>query len=300
MAAVLKPQTLGIVLAISATFIFALQDGISKYLALNYDVTSVIMIRYWFFALFVIAMSHYQTGGVKQHFKTTQIHIQFFRGALLVLQTCLIVWCFANIGLINTHVVFASFPLIVTALSVPFLGEKVGWQRWLAIIIGFIGVIVILRPGSSIFSLQSLLPLLSAISFAFYHIMTRYVSRKDDSMTSFFWTGVGGMVAITLIGPFYWDPMQTAFDWFWMIVLCISGVIGHYFTIRALALAEASSLQPYLFLQLVFASLIGFIIFEESATLPMILGSIIIVSSGMFTFWREKKLAREKSLKPAQ
>ena len=287
----MKPQTTGILLAIAATLIFSLQDGISKYLAEQYEVISVIMIRYWAFAAFAMVMSAQHDGGLKAPFQSTQVPIQFFRGVLLVAQICLIVWCFANIGLINTHVIFASFPLIVSALSLPLLGEKVGLRRWLAIIAGFIGVVVILQPGSSVFSLQSLLPLLAATSFACYHIMTRYVSRKDEPMTSFFWTAMGGTVAICCIGPFFWDPMQTGHDWMWMGILCILGASGHYCTIRALAIAEASSLQPFFFLQLVFASLIGFVIFGESATLTMVIGTIIIVSSGLFTFWRESKKA---------
>ena len=145
---------MGILLAIAAALIFSFQDGVSKYLAQNYNVIWVVMFRYWAFAVFVIAICSRQEGGIRKPFQTSQLPIQFFRGVLLVMQVCLIIWCFANIGLINTHVIFASFPLIVTALSVPLLGEKVGWQRWLAIICGFIGVIVILRPGSSVFSLQ--------------------------------------------------------------------------------------------------------------------------------------------------
>lgn len=289
----IPPQKMGILLAISAGLIFSVQDGVSKYLAENYNVIWVVMFRYWAFAVFVFALSSRQDGGVRKPFRSPQIPLQFFRGVLLVLQVCLVIWCFANIGLINTHVIFASFPLIASALSVLFLGEKVGWQRWLAVICGFIGVIVILRPGSSVFSLQSLLPLLAAASFATYHILTRYVSRKDDSMTSFFWTGIGGVVAISCIGPFFWDPMQNAVDWMWMGALCILGASGHYCTIRALAIAEASSIQPFFFLQLVFATLIGFVFYDETATIYMLIGALIIVSSGLFTFWRESRRAKQ-------
>ena len=224
----------------------SVQDGISKYLAQNYDVISVVMFRYWAFAVFVFALSARQNDGFKNTFRTPQLPVQFFRGVLLVMQVCLIIWCFANIGLINTHVMFASFPLIVSALSMPLLGEKVGWQRWLAIICGFIGVIIILRPGSSVFALQSLLPFSAATAFACYHILTRYVSRRDDPMTSYFWTGIGGVIAISCIGPFFWDPMENTTDWLWMGALCILGASGHYCTIRALALAEARPATVFL------------------------------------------------------
>ena len=106
----ITPQTAGIFLAIASTLIFSVQDGISKYLAQNYDVISVVMFRYWAFAVFVFALSARQKNGFRTPFRSTQLPIQFFRGVLLVMQVCLIIWCFANIGLINTHVMFASFP----------------------------------------------------------------------------------------------------------------------------------------------------------------------------------------------
>ncbi len=288
----LNPRKVGILLTIAAVTIFAAQDGVSKYLAENYDFVWVVTIRYWAFGVFVLAVSARQDGGIREPLKSPQLPIQFLRGVLLVAQICLAIWCFANLGLINTHVIFACFPLIVTALSVPMLGEKVGWWRWSAVICGFIGVIIILRPGSSVFSLQSLLPLLGAAGFALYNILTRYVSRRDDTETSFFWTGIGGVIAISCIAPFFWDPIQNATDWMWMGVLCICGASGHYLIIRALSLAEAATIQPFFFLQLVLASLIAIVLFDETVSLTMLLGALIVVASGLFTFWRESRRAR--------
>jgi len=287
--------SLGIMFFLAAVLVFATQDGISKYLALSYSVFFIVMIRYWAFGLFVLVLSLRKPGGIKAVARSAVLPVQVFRGVLLVLQVCCIVWSFGHIGLVHTHSVFAIYPLMVTALSVPLLGEKVGLQRWLAILVGFIGVLIILQPGSSVFTPASLLPLGFAVMFALYNIATRYVARTDRPETSFFWTGIGGAVTITAIGPFFWDPMQNSYDWMWMGILSVTGALGHYLMIRALDLTEASRVQPFVFLQMVFASGIGIIIFGEELRSTTILGVSIVIASGLFTIWRERLHARRKA-----
>ena len=284
-------QTPGIVFAVLATLVFAIQDGISKHLATHYHVIFVTMMRFWAFGLLVLVLSARADGGVRAVARSAHPVLQFLRGSLLVLEISVIVWCFATLGLINTHVVFASFPLMVTALSVPLLGERVGWHRWLAVGAGFAGVVIILQPGREVIAAASLIPLVPTLMFACYHIITRYVSREDSTATSLFWTGIGGAATISLIGPFFWDPMRNPTDWLLMACLGVIGVFGHYFNIRALAIAEASSIQPLFFLQLVFASMIGMAVFGEVLTPAMLAGSLIIVASGMYTFWRARMRA---------
>lgn len=286
--------SLGSLFFISAMVVFATQDGISKYLALSYSVFFIVMIRYWAFGVFVLALSLRKPGGIAGVARSSVLPVQIFRGVLLVVQICCIVWSFGHNGLINTHSVFASYPLMVTLLSIPLLGEKVGLQRWLAICAGFSGVLIILQPGSSVFTPASLFPLVFAFMFAIYNIATRYVARHDRPETSFFWTGISGAAAITLIGPFFWDPMQTPFDWMWMVILSITGALGHYLMIRALNLTEASRVQPFVFLQMAFASGIGIFIFGEELKSTTILGASIVVASGLFTLWRERLHARRE------
>ena len=279
--------TRGLTLFLLAIVVFALQDGVSKYLAERYSVFTIVMIRYWAFLVFVLVLSALSSGGIKKVAASGMPKMQFARGVLLAAQVCSAAYLFARLGLVDTHVVFASYPLLVTLFSIPLLGEKVGWQRGLAVTAGFIGVIVIIKPTSAVFQLVSLLPLISAAAFALYNIMTRYVSRTDSGETSFFWTGVGGFIFMTLVGPFFWAP-PIGNDWYWMVVLCFSGALGHYLMIKALEIAEASSLQPFSFLQLVFAGSIGVLLFDEIVTANIIIGGGIIVGAGLFTIWRER------------
>jgi drug/metabolite transporter (DMT)-like permease len=283
-------ERLGILLMIITTIVFASQDGLSKYLATEYNVYMVVMIRYWFFAAFVISMSSRRTGGIKRVAKTKSPILQIFRSVILVAEMCITILAFTLLGLAETHAIFASYPLIIAMLSGPILGEYVGWRRWLAISVGFIGILIILNPGNGIFSPYALVPLAGAILFALYGLLTRYVGQYDNSSTSFFWTGVVGSIAMTVVGLNFWDPVSKS-DWSIMLLLSASGVVGHYLLIKCYEVAEASAVQPFAYLQLIWASMIGIIIFGEQITTNVLIGACIIVGAGLFTLWRERKIS---------
>ena len=281
---------LGIMLMIATTFVFAMQDGISRHLAGEYNVLMIVMIRYWFFAAFVIAIAIRKVGSVRVAAATTQPVLQIFRGLLLVAEICVMVLAFVKLGLVEAHAIFACYPLIVAALSGPVLGETVGWRRWFAIGIGFVGVIIILQPGSGVFAPAALIALTSASMFALYSLLTRYAARRDGTATSFFWTGVAGAVAITFVGIWFWEPM-IARDWGWMALLCVTGATGHWLLIKTYEVAEASAVQPFAYLQLVFASAVGIVVFQEALRANVAVGAGLVVTAGLFTLWRARSKA---------
>jgi len=283
-------EHLGIFLMVITTIVFAGQDGLSKYLATEYNVYMVVMIRYWFFAAFVMTISSRKPGGVKQVAKTKTPLVQIFRSLILVAEMCVTILAFTLLGLAETHAIFASYPLIIAMLSGPILGEHVGWRRWLAICIGFVGILIILNPGNGIFSPYALVPLAGAILFALYGLLTRYAGQYDNSSTSFFWTGVIGCIAMTAIGLNFWDPVSQA-DWSIMLILSASGMLAHFLLIKCYEVATASAVQPFAYLQLIWASIIGIIIFGEQITTNVLIGACIIVGAGLFTLWRERKVS---------
>ncbi len=282
---------LGILLMIATTFIFAAQDSISRHLAGEYNVFMVVMIRYWFFAAFVITIAARREGSVRAAAATSQPALQIGRGLILVGEICVMVYAFTLLGLVESLAVFTAYPLIIAALSGPILGEKVGWRRWSAIGVGFVGVLIILQPGVGVFSPAALVPLLSATLFAIYGLLTRYAARRDSTATSFFWTGVSGAVAITLIGVWFWEPMTLA-DWGWMALLCLTGASGHWLLIKCYEVAEASAVQPFAYMQLIFGTGFGILIFSEVLRPNVALGAAIVMAAGLFTFWRENRAAR--------
>lgn len=288
-------QRLGIYLMIATTIVFALQDGVSRHLGANNNVYMVVMIRFWFFALFVMAIAARSPGGLRAAVRSKRPLTQIFRGVLLVAEVCVMVIAFVKLGLIESHAVFIAYPLIVAALSGPILGEAVGWRRWAAIGVGFVGVLIILQPGLSVFSPWALLPLISAFMFALYSLLTRLVSREDSAQVSFFWTGVSGAVAIMPFGLMHWQPMSLA-DWGWMGSLCLTAALGHWLLIRAYAVAEASALQPFAYLQLVWVSVLGLLFLNETLRLNVATGAAIVAAAGLFALWRERVRAQAHPL----
>jgi drug/metabolite transporter (DMT)-like permease len=282
---------LGIWLMVATTFVFAMQDGISRHLAGEYNVLMVVMIRYWFFAAFVMAVAARKAGGLKAAAATSQPGVQIFRGVLLAAEICVMVMAFVLLGLVESHAVFTSYPLLVAALSGPILGEKVGWRRWSAIGIGFVGVLIILQPGFRVFQVEALIALVAALMFALYGLMTRYAARKDSATTSFFYTGTVGAVVMTAVGIWFWEPM-TPTDWAWMALLCVTGALGHWLLIKAYDVAEASAVQPFAYLQLVFAATLGITVFGETLAWNVALGAAVVVAAGLFTLLRTR--AKEK------
>ena len=290
-----KPQSnnvpMGILLMIGATIVFALQDGISRHLAGTYNTYMVVMVRYWFFAAFVVFLALRTPGGIRGVARTSQLGLQIFRGVLLVGEICVAVYGFTLLGLVESQAVFICYPLLVAALSGPVLGESVGWRRWAAIGVGLIGVLIILQPGAGVFDPAALIPFASALMFAVYGLVTRYAARRDSTATSFFWTGIAGMVFMTLIGIWFWEPMSQG-DWLWMALLCVSGVTGHWLLIKCYEMAEASAVQPFAYFHLVWAAILGVSIFGEVIRLNVASGAAIIIAAGLFTLWRESRKAR--------
>ena len=278
----------GVLLMVATTFVFAMQDGISRHLAREYNVMMIVMIRYWFFGLFVMTIARRQAGSIRAAARTTQPVLQIFRGLLLAAEICVMVLAFVYLGLVESHAVFACYPLLIAALSGPVLGEGVGWRRWVAIGVGFVGVLVILQPGITVFQPAAVIPLIAATMFALYGLLTRYAARRDTAATSFFWTGVSGMVALTLAGIWFWESMTT-FDWGWMGLLCITGALGHFLLIKTYEVAEASAVQPFAYLQLVFASALGIAVFNETLEPNVAIGAAIVVGAGLFTLLRTRR-----------
>jgi drug/metabolite transporter (DMT)-like permease len=277
---------LGIGLMVVTTFMFSTMDGVSRYLAENNNVFTLVTMRYWFIAIVMAITCLFVKDSFQKILYTKQPFTQFSRGLILSLNNCLVVYTFTLLGLVETHAIIACYPLIVAGLSVPFLGEKFGWRRWTAIFIGFVGVIIILRPTTNVISEGAIYALVGAIMFAVYLILTRYVSRLDKAITSFFWAGIGGSVTMTIISFFIWENILKE-DLLWLLIMCVLSASSHFMMVKTLQVAEASVIQPFSYLQLVFGSIIGVTIFSESIDLMIVVGVTIVIGAGLFTAWRE-------------
>jgi len=282
----MRTKTQGYTVALLATTIFSAQDGISKHLAEAYHPIFITMIRYWAFALFAVVLAVTVPGGLKATMRTERPWLQVVRGVLLAVQVVIAISSFQVAGLARTQAIFSATPLIVVMLAIPLLGERVGWRRWTAIVVGLCGMLLIVKPKGDFFDPAVLLPVAGAVNFAVYVVMTRMVGRVDPPMTSFFYTGVAGAVTISLAGPFFWTSIA-GWDLAWMGILCLTSVSGHYLLIRAYAILDASSVQPITYLSVVYAAIIGMAVFDESLGWSTVLGAVVIVGAGVFTIWGE-------------
>ncbi|MDY0870998.1 DMT family transporter [Dongia rigui] len=289
----MKSKAHGYLFALAATTIFSFQDAVSKHLGDHYPPIFITMIRYWAFGAFCILIASRRPGGLRAAAQTTRPVLQIMRGVLLATEIMIVITSFAHAGLAHSTAVLSATPLVVTLLSIPLLGEHVGWRRWSAIIVGLIGVLLILKPDAGGFlDLWLLLPVVCCFMYAIYLIATRLVSRTDTPATSFFYIGVAGAATATLVGPFFWTSLE-GWDKAWMALLCVTGMTGHYLVIRAYELLDASAAQPISYLGLVYASLFGVLLYGETLTWNILAGSIIVVAAGIFTFWREYRLRHQ-------
>ncbi len=284
----MTPKTQGYLFTILAVIIFASQDGISKYLGSHYSPVFITMIRYWVFALFVILLAM-RSGGIAKTARTKRPFLQIFRGVVLAVEIVIFIYGLSLAGMAMAQSVFQCAPLLVTVLSVVFLGEKVGWRRWAAIIVGLCGVMLIINPVNAHFDVSILFSLVATSMFATYAVATRAVSKYDDAITSFFYTGISGVVVLTAVGMFYIVPVARP-DWFWMAALCICGIASHYCLIRAYAVLEAGEVQPLTYLQLVIGAFIATLVFHEKLTWNVVAGAAIVVAAGLFSMFRERHL----------
>jgi drug/metabolite transporter (DMT)-like permease len=282
---------LGIMLCLVALFMFSTQDAMTKILIRDFDAAQFVMVRFWVFALFATVLAA-RRGGVVAAAKAKRPLLQIGRCVLLVVEIAVFATGLRYLGLADMHATFATFPLMATAMAPFLLGERVGWRRWSAVVVGFVGALIIIRPGMGVFQPVVLIPLASALMFALYHIMTRLGAQADSAYTSLLYLGWVGAIFSTPFGIMAWKP-PTAEAWMYMAALSVTGLIAHMLLILALEYAPASTLQPLNYILLVWATLMGYLLFGQLPDGLTLIGGAVIVSSGLFVMFRERVRKRE-------
>ena len=270
----------GIITLIIATFFLALMDGMSRYMAELYDVLNINMFRFWVIGSFVILVSLRGRGVLRSILKTKQPVAQIFRGLLFISSLLMAIYSYTQVGLIVTHALMAVFPLLTVLLSGLFLEEEITRIKIVAVGVGFLGVTIIINPINLEFSLVSALPLISAVTFAIYAVLTRKVASTDNTETSFFWVSLVSAIAITIPSPLFYKPIQLS-DLYFLILLCTFSLVGHFLLTNAYRHAEASVLQPFSYFHLFFASIVGIIFFQDPLTISTVAGGGLIVFGGI-------------------
>ena len=272
-------ETIGIIFAITAYFSFSILDTIQKSAVLYYSIFQLMFVKY----TFVLLLSIIEAKRTKKinFYKTNNFKLQIIRSLLSILESAFFVLSFKYLSLANAHSIGALAPIIIVVLSVFILNEKVSLKTWVAIFIGFIGVLIIIRPASDVFSLKSLIPLLAAFFLGLYQIATKKITEYDTPEVSLFYSSLVGIFITSIMAFYFWQPVNiNSLIFFLPIGLFFS--LGIYFQILALNNAKASIIQPFHYTLIFWAIIFGYFFYNDIPDLYTIIGALIITVSGIF------------------
>ena len=268
-----------------AWVILPVMDGLAKYLSVDLPVLQIVWARYFFTV--VITLSFIIIFFRKQLVWTSKPKLQLFRGLILLCANMLFFYAISIISLTKALTLAFVAPLIVTALSPFILGEIVGYRRWLAVIIGFIGSLIVIRPGLIEFNLATLAALGTGFFYGIYLIITRKLHTADSPLLTLLITGAVGAIILSAYMPFSWiepNPNQ----WLFMFCIGLCASVGHFFLILSLKYADASKLAPFSYFEIVTNVIIGYYFFSDFPDIWTWVGLLIIINSGIYITIRER------------
>lgn len=283
----------GILLTLVAILIFCGLDSCAKLVMHTLSAPVAVFYRYFIALVVSVPFVLYASGPIVP--RTNHPHLHVLRGLTLLASTACNFVALAHLQLAQTSAILFTIPLWVCAMSVPLLGEKVGVRRWTAVIVGFLGVLVIMRPGSSGFHWAMLFSIGAALAGALYNIITRKVGHHDRAEVSLFYVCLFGSIGALAPLPLYWQTPQ-GFEWVLLAIMGISGGLGHLLLIQAHRLAPASLLAPLIYTQIIWMLLIGYVMFADIPDRWTLIGAGIVILSGLFVFARQKKLKLETTV----
>jgi drug/metabolite transporter (DMT)-like permease len=277
----------GIALMSGAVACFACLDAMAKYLGGHMDLLQVVAMRYVsaFFLALIFSNPLTRPGLLK----TTRPGLQIVRALMMLGTTIFNFLSFRFLQLDEALAIMFATPFLVAIMAGPLLGEWVGWRRWCAIGVGFLGVMVVIRPGLGGIQWAALLSVVSAVFYACYAITTRLVMRHDSSETTLFYANLVGVVVMLPILPFVWVAPSGGFDWILLLAVGAFGSIGHFLLIMAHDRAPASVLSPFMYTQLLWATTFGYLVFDNVPGPWTLIGAFIVISSGLYLLYREQK-----------
>jgi drug/metabolite transporter (DMT)-like permease len=275
----------GIALILASTVFLGTSDATSKYLSGTLPSIEIAWIRFLVFALIMVPAM--LPGSPLYALRTSRLGLQGLRGAALLGSSLLFISGLRFLPIAEASATSFISPLFVTALSIVFLSESVGVRRWLATAVGLIGVLIILRPGTSAFHLAAFFPVVSALAWAGTLVMTRMLSGKESTITTMTYSAIVGLGILTALVPLVWVA-PSWHDIMFGILIGVSSTAGQWIVVLAFRYADASVLAPFSYTQLLWVSLLGFLIFGEVPDVWTVTGAAFIVASGLYTAHRER------------
>jgi drug/metabolite transporter (DMT)-like permease len=279
----------GIALFLATIFIFASLDTLAKYMTRDFHVVQIAWGRYVFSSVFLLVLV--PRYGLVRPLRSARPWFQIMRAMLLAAVSLMFFTAVSYMPLVNVTAIGFAAPLILTALGHFVLGERVGLRRWLAILVGFTGVLVIIRPGVDVVHWAAIMALAMAASNAVYQLATRMLAGVDSPQTTIFFTNIAGSIGFSFVVPFFWTS-PGLFGWLSLATLGFMGGLGHYLLIQAFGHAPVSILAPYAYTAILWVTISGYLVFGQLPDLWTIVGAAIIIASGIYVFYREAYLRR--------
>jgi drug/metabolite transporter (DMT)-like permease len=277
----------GIGLMLVGIFFFALNDALGKWLIATYSVGQLLLIR----SIAALALLVPFIGRDVQAFKRApRPGIQVLRAVFATLEVACFYWALAYMPLADVMTFYLAGPIYVTTMSPVILGEHVGWRRWLAVIAGFIGVVIALNPTGAALTQAAFVALVGSFSFSLLMVTTRLVRGTSDTVLVTTQT-VGALLFGAVVAPFTWTPINWR-DGALLTLLGVSAMIAHACVNRSLKLAPASTVVPYQYTMIVWAIILGFIFFDDVPRIAMLAGAATIIAAGIYIFVREQAVLR--------
>jgi drug/metabolite transporter (DMT)-like permease len=270
----------------SITFLcFATLDCGAKWLVNSLPVLMVVWLRFLFHALFSTALMLPRLGELRPK----RPKLQLLRALFMPVMTGLNFWALQYLQLAETGAIQFSVPIIIALIAAPMLGERMDAQRWTAIAVGFIGVLIIVRPGTQGFHPALILSIINAFLYALFNLMTRQLAAHDAPETTQFYSSVGATLVITPFALAAWQTPAGALQWLVLVGIGVAGGVGHYVLAVAHRYAPASVLGPFLYQQIVWMVLFGYLVFGDVPDSAVVVGAAIVIASGGYLLYRERR-----------
>jgi drug/metabolite transporter (DMT)-like permease len=281
-------KTLPILLMIGAIFCFASMDATAKYLMKEIGPAQTIWARYTVQAILVTVLI---LPKINIYGKTKYPKLQFLRSVALMMATTLFFFAFSKLGLAEASAIFNISPVLITLGAFLFLREQIGPRRVIGIVVSLLGALIIIRPGSGVFTVYALLPLGAAIFYSTYSLATRFVGTDESPWTSLFYSAIFGAICYSIYIVFHWNPMSSN-ALLLTIIIGLFGTAGHMCLIRALTLGEASLVAPFIYTNLLFTTIWGLVLFGNFPDFWTIAGALIIVAAGVYVWARDRVVSQ--------
>ena len=284
----MKSKTFPILLMIGAIFCFASMDATAKYLMKEIGPAQTIWARYTVQAILVTVLI---LPKINIYGKTKYPKLQFLRSVALMMATTLFFFAFSKLGLAEASAIFNISPVLITLGAFLFLREQIGPRRVIGIFVSLLGALIIIKPGSGVFTIYALLPLGAAIFYSTYSLVTRFVGADESPWTSLFYSAIFGAICYSIYIVFHWNPMSSN-ALLLTIIIGLFGTAGHICLIRALTLGEASLVAPFIYTNLLFTTIWGLVLFGNFPDFWTIAGALIIVAAGVYVWARDRVVSQ--------